>query len=118
MGPNLFLGRREDFDPRFFNAVAEDQIYPGFLTGGEPVKLVNLSPRGKLRFQLPKCELAVAVQIAGEESVVQMNMETLLLEPEKDLFCMAWRGSIACDKKTLKVEKAVFELSGMEGVET
>jgi hypothetical protein len=105
-----------DFDPRFLQAAPADQIYPGFLQGGEPVELLNLSPAGPLKFALPVCEPAVEVEVAGAEVRPRLAIETLLLEPDQGRFSLLWRGAVPCDKKALQISKASFELGRLAGV--
>jgi hypothetical protein len=107
-----------DIDPRFFQAVSPDQIYPGHLVGGEPVELINLAPEGVQRFALPTCRVDVDVRIAGEVVSPRLRIETLLLEPDQGRFSLVWRGAVPCDKRTLRVEEARFELGALEGVES
>lgn len=95
----------EDFDLRFFNSAHPDFIFDRYLQGGEPVMLDNLSPDGPLRFELPVCQLETAIRIAGKVESPPLNLETVLIEPEKRRLCMTWRSQLSCDKKTLKVEQ-------------
>jgi hypothetical protein len=106
----------EDFDPRFFQMAPPDQIYPGFLKGGELVELVNLSPRGVDRFALPGCALEAEVHVAGAVERPPLSMETVLLEPDEGRFTLLWRGAVPCDKRVLKVERVVFRLKSLTGV--
>lgn len=106
----------EDFDPRFFQAAPPDQIYPGYLKGGEPVELVNLSPAGRLRFALPVCELDAEVDVEGAAQRPPLAIETLLLEPDQERFSLLWRGAVPCDKRVLKVRKVVFAVRSLAGV--
>jgi hypothetical protein len=105
----------EDFDARFLNAVPEDQVYPGFLKGGEPVELENLSPDGGLRFALPHVELGGRARIAGTAHGLEFALETLLIEPDERRFCLTWRASVSCDKKSLAVELIEVEARRIEG---
>jgi hypothetical protein len=38
-----------------------------------------------------------------------VNLETLLIEPEENRFCLTWRASLRCDKKVLKVQEIAIE---------
>ncbi|MGB8930843.1 MAG: DUF2169 domain-containing protein [Anaeromyxobacteraceae bacterium] len=105
-----------DLDPRFFQAVPPDQVVAGGLRGGEPVEIVNASPRGVQRFALPAIELGVTVRIGREEHRPRLRLETLLLEPDRDRFSMTWRGGVTCDKRSLRVETATVTLEALEGV--
>jgi hypothetical protein len=106
----------KDFNPRFFQAAPADQIYPGFLKGGEPVELINFSPTGVQRFALPICEVEVEVNIDGAVTRPPLSIETLLLEPDQGRFSLLWRGAVPCDKRVLKVQKAAFQVKRLEGV--
>lgn len=106
----------KDFDARFFQAAPPDQIYPGFLKGGEPVELLNLSPAGVQRFALPSCELEAEARVDGAVHRPPLSIETLLLEPDLGRFSLFWRGAVPCDKRVLKIEKVAFHLKSMTGV--
>jgi hypothetical protein len=106
----------KDFDPRFFQTAPPDQIYPGWLKGGEPVELVNLSPAGVQRFELPVCVLEAEARVDGAVHRPPLSIETLLLEPDQGRFSLLWRGAVPCDKRVLKIEKVVFQLRSMTGV--
>lgn len=105
-----------DFDPRFFQAAPEDQIWDGHLRGGEDVELVNLSPAGVQAFRLPAVSLAAAVDVAGTVERPPFAVETLLLEPERDRFSLLWRAAVACDKRALRIRKVTLGVARLEGV--
>lgn len=106
----------DDFNPRFFNAAHPALIFDRFLQGGEPVRLVNVSSRGPLQFQLPRCKFSVAVQINGRKEALATNCETILFEPDENRMAMVWRAEYPCDKKALKIEQVSFDLDKLEGV--
>lgn len=98
-----------DFNSRFFNLASANLICNGYLRGGEPVEVINASPRGALRFALPICDLVVDVRVAGQSVQPALNLETVLLEPTNARVSMLWRAAVACDKKVLKVEQVTIE---------
>jgi hypothetical protein len=104
-----------DLDPRFFQTAPTDQVVTG-LRGGEPVEILNASPRGVQRFGLPTVELDVAVRIGREQLRPRLQLETLLLEPDQDRFSLTWRGAVACDKRSLRVESVAVALKALRGV--
>ncbi len=77
----------------------------GYLQGGEPVEAINLSANGPLRFALPVCSFSLNVRLAGAIQEPQLNLETVLLEPDEERLCMLWRAALPCDKQALKVEE-------------
>lgn len=103
----------EDFDPRFFQAVAPDQVYSGYLEGGERVELVNLSPKGFLAFTLPAMALHAQVHVGDMLHMPKLRLETVLIEPDANRLCLTWRAAVACDKATLCIEKASVEVDRM-----
>jgi hypothetical protein len=104
-----------DLDPRFFQTAPPDQIVAGGLRGGEPVEILNASPRGVQRFALPTVVFDVTVHLGRERISPRLRLETLLLEPDQDRFSMTWRGAVPCDKRALRVEAVDVALKAMEG---
>ncbi len=104
----------QDFDPRFFNAAHPDLIASGYLTGGEQVVLLNLSPHGRLQCTLPRCTFDVTIRVDGSDETPTPNLETVLLEPDDERLTMLWRAGVPCDKKALKVETLHVALADMQ----
>lgn len=104
-----------DFDPRFFQAAPADQVYPGYLQGGEPVELLNLSRAGPLRFTLPVCAFDAEARLAGELHRPPLQLETLLLEPDEARFSLLWRGAVGCHGRALRIEAVTLRLRSMTG---
>jgi hypothetical protein len=92
-----------DFDPRFFNAAHSDWVFSRHLVGGEPVRTINLSPRGRLDFRIPRCEFSIEIDIAGNIVKPVAKLETVLLEPTDERLCLTWRAAVDCNKKSLEV---------------
>ncbi|HSN88793.1 MAG TPA: DUF2169 domain-containing protein [Thermoanaerobaculia bacterium] len=93
----------KDFQMKFFNAAHPDLVCPGYLRGGEPVRVegASLDP---LVFTLPACELDVAVTVDRDVERPAMTLQTVVLEPAPGRVGMAWLGAVGCDKRTLKVK--------------
>ncbi len=98
-----------DFDPRFFNCAHPDMITDKYLTGGEAVKIENMSSKGPIAFNLPQKTVQVSVSIAGQTVSPHLNLETVLLEPNENRFAMVWRTEIECDKKALKIKSIIID---------
>lgn len=101
----------EDFDRRFFNMAHTDLVYPGFLSGGEPVEINNMNPHGTLKFSLPHVRLNTVVSIAEDSVQPQFNLETLIIEPNELKLSMVWRAAVQCDKKALKISNIKVNLT-------
>ncbi|MCC6552277.1 MAG: DUF2169 domain-containing protein [Polyangiaceae bacterium] len=113
---SAWLGERapylpDDFDPAFFNAAHPELVCPGYLTGGEPVEILNASPQELLRFQLPVCDLDVAVTIGGGVERPPMRLETVLLEPGELRLSLTLRGAVPVDKLALQIEQVRIGLA-------
>ncbi|MDI6755426.1 MAG: DUF2169 domain-containing protein, partial [Thermodesulfobacteriota bacterium] len=106
----------EDFRFDFYNAAPPDLQVAGYLKGNEEVELVNLTPEGTLRFQLPGILLTCTVtrlfeqpenddRTSGVEEVT-LHLDTLCLLPDEKRFYQVWRGCLAIsDLTALEVKK-------------
>lgn len=94
----------EDFDERYFQAAPPDQQIP-YPRGGERIELVNLSPGGFIRFDLP-ADLSMPVLVArveGPEETLEANVDTIVIEPDAFRFTLTWRA-------VLPLRRNCFEL--------
>lgn len=95
----------EDYHPRFMNCAPPDQIYSGFLQGGEPVLIRGMHPRGDLNFSLPRVNLTNRVFAAGQETAAPFVLETVHLEPNQLKLSLVWRSAFRCDKRSTKIDQ-------------
>jgi len=93
-----------DFDERFYQCAPADQQAPRYLAGGEPVALLNLTPEGLLRFNLPRVWLTFRTRLAGESIAHHANLHTVTLEPDVPRVIMAWHTSVPCHGKDTRLE--------------
>lgn len=100
----------QDFDKRFLNVAHPDLIYPGFLQGGEPVRITNMHPSGELKFEVPRVSLLARVLVAGKEETPDFHLETLMLEPNQMKVSLLWRAAVRCDKKALKISEVIISM--------
>ena len=101
----------DDFDPRFFNAAHPDLIFDRYLAGGEPVEVLNASRDGAVRFTLPICTLSLGIQISGALETPPLNLETVLIEPDRRRLCLTWRAMQPCDKQALKIGEVSIDVA-------
>lgn len=99
-----------DFDKRFLNMAHPDLIYPGFLQGSEPVRIIGMHPRGMMEFDVPHVPLIMRIKVGDKEAQPAFNLETLILEPNQMRFSMVWRAALPCDKKVLKISEIKISL--------
>ena len=101
-----------DFDLRFFNMAHPDLVYPGYLSGGEPVQISGVNPDGVLEFDLPELTLKADVSIHSRREQPPFYLETVVIEPDELLLDMTWKAKLPCDKEALKIREVVVLLSG------
>jgi hypothetical protein len=105
----------KDFDSRFFQLVSPDQVVPGYLKGGEEVRIIGATPSGQLHFRLPQYRLQVTYQLDNKNHVYSPNLDTVIIEPDESRLSLLWRTVLPCDKKILQVSQVkVILLSGLE----
>ena len=100
-----------DFDKRFYNMAHPDLVCSGFLSGGEPVEITHMHPRGNMTFNVPRVILNADVTMAGRSVKPPFNLETLLIEPNQLRLSMIWRAAVPCDKKALKISDVTINMT-------
>lgn len=103
-----------DFDPRFFHVAPPALIAPGFLQGGELVRLAGFSIGEPITFELPRCGLEVEFSFNGTKLPQFPQLETVLFEPDAARFQMLWRCALVVDKKLLKLREVAVRSSVWE----
>lgn len=101
---NTFPFLPADFRDDYYQAAAPDQqmVHP---VGGEEVVLVNLTPEGRLSFQLPVIDVPVVFfRRKGERHETRATMDTIVIESDRGRFTLAWRA-------TLPLKKNMFEIA-------
>lgn len=96
----------EDFDERHFNAAHPDLITQTHLQGDEPVEAHHVTATSTpWRFNLPGYRPHAEVSVGNQKEAVQLDFDTLLLQPDEDQFSMIWRGNLDIHNQLLKVTK-------------
>jgi hypothetical protein len=105
-----------DFDLRHFQVVPKDQQALQFLSGGEPVSLMNLTPSGLLRFFLPRVVLRLETRFMDEERREHppAQLHTVILEPDFPRVSLVWHSTIECHAKAYKLDHTRVEWPGAE----
>jgi len=83
----------DDFDARYFLAVPPDQVYPGFLQGGERVDLVGVVPEGRTGFSLPRPSVACQVEGANAAPEIPLMWNRLWIDAERRRLVGVWTGT-------------------------
>jgi hypothetical protein len=86
----------QDFNPQFWNGAPRDQIVPGYLQGHEPVVLLNVSPRGRVAFNLPGAgapRMDVELRGKGAQALMPV-LDTVIINSDTHEVSLVWRASI------------------------
>ena len=81
-----------DYDDRFQQVAPADQICPAFLRGGEPVEVTNASPGGRMAFALPAPQLRIELQVSGDTTPLEVNLDTVVVDGDREVVSITWRG--------------------------
>ncbi|MFP2957447.1 DUF2169 domain-containing protein [Myxococcus sp. 1LA] len=84
----------DDYDPAFALSAPGDQRLDGTLTGGERVELMNMTPEGVLRFELPRISFGFTTHVGGRREAHGARLTTVLLEPEVRRLSLVWQGAL------------------------
>ncbi|NMO19534.1 DUF2169 domain-containing protein [Pyxidicoccus fallax] len=84
----------DDFDPAFAMSAPTDQRTGKPLEGGERIELVNLTPDGVLRFELPRISLGLTTHIGRRREQHGAHLTTVLVEPDERRLCLVWQGAL------------------------
>jgi len=103
-----------DFDPRFLQVAHPALIQPTHLGGGVPIELRNLTPEGRLNFQLPRLALEAIVQIGDDLERPPLRLEMMLILPDENRLELVFRGALGCDKRLLRVRQVEILLHSLE----
>lgn len=101
-----------DFDLRYCQAAAPALQTSSFLQGGEPVRLVNLSPRGDLEFCLPKINLRLTCRLGCEEVIAFAELWTVAFAPDEDLVYLVFGKTFPIGKQPARMRFVKIEDGG------
>jgi hypothetical protein len=96
-----------DWDRRSLLCSPTDQRPAEFLRGGEVVELTNLTPEGRLRFELPRVYLTFSTEIDQSFEEHRGHLTTVIIEPDDSRLIMVWSTSIKCGNNGDYLEETV-----------
>ena len=91
-GPYLTNGFR-DMDFLFFNGASAGLALP-FLRGGETIATENLSPEGRLYFQLPRESPRIGLDIGEGVQEPEVVLQTVMIRMDERQVDLVWRGAV------------------------
>jgi hypothetical protein len=83
----------DDYDPAFALSSPADQR-PGRLMGGERVELANMTPEGRLLFELPRITLDFTSRFGARREPHPSQLATVLVEPEERRLSVVWQSTL------------------------
>jgi hypothetical protein len=96
-----------DFQDDYFQAAPADQQIP-HARGGEPVKMLNLTPGMRERFDLPRVEVPFTFfRKKGGKEERQGVIDTIVFIPDRQVFTMTWRASIPLKKNMFEIPQVL-----------
>jgi hypothetical protein len=93
----------EDYDERHALSAPDDQRPSKPLRGGETVTMVNLSPEGALRFQLPRIFLTFLTKISGRKEAHRApTLATVFIAAEARKLHLVWQSTLPVKSRELE----------------
>lgn len=83
-----------DLDPRFEQVATPPMVTPGYLRGGERVRLHHLCADGALEFELPRMQFSVLARRDDGDAPAAVVLDTVLLEPHERAVELTWRALV------------------------
>jgi hypothetical protein len=80
----------DDWNPRCLLCSPPDQRTGGYLQGGEPVEVVNMSPSGVVRFEIPRRDFTFVTRFGKKEREYGGLLTTVIVEPEHPRVICVW----------------------------
>ena len=92
----------DDYDERFVLCAPADQQSARHLYGGERVELVNMTPDGYLRLDLPRLYFHFTTAVAGRREEHRSRLVTVLVEPDDARLTLVWQTSLRVAAKDVE----------------
>ncbi|HEY0712253.1 MAG TPA: DUF2169 domain-containing protein [Polyangia bacterium] len=92
----------DDYDERAGLSAPDDQRPAQPLRGGEMVLLENLTPEGRLVFQLPIIIPTFVTHVNGREEEHPATLTTVFVAAEKKQVSLTWQGSLPIHSRELE----------------
>ena len=106
-----------DFDARHYQLTPRDQQAPAYMTGGEEVAALGLTPSGSLRTRVPMMELALETRFMDgrRHRHDPPRLHTLILEPDFPRLTLIWHSALECHPLVYQLERTRIDVR-LDGV--
>jgi hypothetical protein len=92
----------DDHDERSALAAPDDQVARSPLRGGETVTLINLTPDGARRFELPRIGLAFRTRIGKRTEEHGATLTTVFIDANAARVSLIWQGALRVPARDLE----------------
>lgn len=101
-----------DYDPKWTLCAPPDQQIMGYLKGGEQVELTNMTPSGKLQFNLPNVSLQFETYFGANRKQHVGHLVTVIIESEGPRLIMVWQTSLEVKHDGEYLDRTVIQEKG------
>jgi hypothetical protein len=84
----------DDYDPAYALSSPVDQRLPAPLAGGERVELLNLTPGGRLIFEIPRVRLEFTSIFGRRRESHPSQLAAVLVEPDEMRLSIVWQSTL------------------------
>jgi hypothetical protein len=92
----------DDYDEQFGMAAPADQRFPKPLRGGETVTLVNMTPEGAVRFDLPRISLGFTSYFSGRTEQHPATLATVFIATEEKKLGVVWQSTLRVPSRNVE----------------
>lgn len=96
-----------DLDDRYYHCVPEEQHVPGFLRGGETVKVVGMTPDAPLVFELPYLRLGFRTFFTKDSRAHVGCLHTVIIQPNERRVSLVIHSTLLCQGREHQLEDTV-----------
>jgi hypothetical protein len=100
-----------DWDSGSLLCSPPDQRPQSYLNGGESVELVNFTPDGLLRFNLPRVSLTLstrfAMPVGWRTQEHRASLSSVIIEPDYPRVMVVWTSSLTCRTEADYLDKTI-----------
>lgn len=97
-----------DYDPRCLLSAPIDQQVRGYLKGGELVELSNLTPSGRIRFELPKASQRFETFFGSTRKEHVSRLVTVVIDTDVPRLILVWQTSLPCGNDADYLDQTVI----------
>lgn len=87
-----------DFDPRYHQYAPADQQFDPQLRGGEIIELINMSPSGYLRVEVPRHHFGFRTTFKRRDAHHRSYVDSVIIEPDASCLTLIYKTELPCGR--------------------